>query len=175
MRVRQIEDEAGELFTGTGLIDEERDESFPVDELVHLIELGQVWLMCDAGDTAVGMVIVSIRDAAVYVEEIDVLPTYGRRGLGARLLEHVCDWARERGCPAVTLSTFRDVAWNGPFYRKHGFRDLTENEWTPGMAEIRRKESEHGLKVDERVFMRRDLIGAKGSAGAVTRRYVQGI
>jgi len=37
------------------------------------------------------------------------------------------------GCAAVTHSTFRDVPWNGLFYRKHGFRDLQPSEWTPGM------------------------------------------
>jgi predicted N-acetyltransferase YhbS len=85
------------------------------------------------------------------------LPAYGRRGLGARLLEGVCDWAEAHGYPAVTLSTFRDVPWNGPFYRKHGFRDLQPAEWTPGMQAIREKEAQHGLRVEARVFMRRDL------------------
>ena len=156
-RVRQIEDEAGEMFNGSGLIDEDRDESFPLDELIQLIEVGQVWVARDEDGAAVGMVIASVRESAVYVEELDVLPAYGRRGLGAQLLEHACDWARRQGCASVTLSTFRDVAWNGPFYRKHGFRDLGEDEWTPGMVEIRRKEAEHGLKVDARVFMLRNL------------------
>jgi hypothetical protein len=55
------------------------------------------------------------------------------------------------------LSTFRDVPWNGPFYRKHGFRDLQPAEWTPGMRAIREKEAQHGLRVEARVFMRRDL------------------
>jgi GNAT superfamily N-acetyltransferase len=88
---------------------------------------------------------------------MDVLPAYGRRGLGGRLLEAVCDWARAHGYPAVTLSTFRDVPWNGPFYRRHGFRDLRPAEWTPGMQAIREKEARHGLRVEARVFMRRDL------------------
>jgi len=59
----------------------------------------------------------------------------------------------------VTLSTFRDVPWNGPFYRKHGFKDLKPSEWTPGMKEIRENEARHGLLVDARVFMRRETDG----------------
>ena len=97
---------------------------------------------------------------AMYVEEMDVLPTHGRRGLGARLLGRVCTWAEAQGHAAVTLSTFRDVPWNGPFYRKHGFRDLEPAEWTPGMRAIREKEAQHGLHVEARVFMRRELGGA---------------
>ena len=74
-----------------------------------------------------------------------------------RLLEGVCAWAQARGYPAATLSTFRDVPWNGPFYRNHGFRDLPPAEWTPGMPAILDKEARHGLCVQARVFMRREL------------------
>jgi len=93
----------------------------------------------------------------VYVEEMDVLPEHGRRWLGARLLAGVCAWAQEQGYSAVTPSTFRDVPWNGPFYRRHGFRDLEPAEWTPGLLAIRTQESQHNLAVDARAFMRREL------------------
>ena len=155
-RIRQIEDEAGKAFSGLGLIDETLDASFPLDLLARLIDQGQVWVSC-LGDKPVGMVIASVREGAAYVEEMDVLPEHGRRGLGARLLARVCAWAEGEGLEAVTLSTFRDVAWNGPFYRRHGFRDLTSAEWTPGMREIREREARHGLRVEARVFMRRAL------------------
>ena len=114
-------------------------------------------MACDATDTPVGMVIASVREGAVYVEEMDVLAEHGRRGLGGRLLDTVCAWAQARGLPAVTLSTFRDVPWNGPFYRRHGFVDLPSAAWTPGMCAIREQEARHGLRTDVRVFMRRDL------------------
>lgn len=155
-RVREIEDEAGMIFSGLGIIDEALDVSFPRDNLVRLVDMGQVWVGCPEDDVPVGMVIASVREGAVYIEEMDVLPAHGRRGLGGRLLARVCAWARARGRPAVTLSTFRDVPWNGPFYRKHGFRDLQPAEWTPGMWAIRKKEAKY-LRVEARVFMRRDL------------------
>ena len=41
------------------------------------------------------------------------------------------------------------------YRRKHGFRDLQPAEWTPGMRAIREKESQHGLCIEARVFMRR--------------------
>jgi GNAT superfamily N-acetyltransferase len=131
--------------------------SFPLDDLARLVGMGQVWVGCLEDGLPVGMVIASVREGAVYVEEMDVLPEYGRRGLGARLLERVCAWAQAQGSAAVTLSTFRDVPWNGPFYRRHGFRDLEPAEWTPGMQAIREQEAQHGLAVEARVFMRREL------------------
>ncbi|MET0794579.1 MAG: GNAT family N-acetyltransferase, partial [Polyangiaceae bacterium] len=158
-RLREIEDAAGTLFSGLRLIDEALDASFPLEKLSELVARGQVWVVCATGDLPVGMVIASLEDSAVYLEEIDVLPTYGRRGLGARLLESVCTWARAQGHSAVTLSTFREVPWNGPFYRKHGFRDLEPKEWTPRMHAIREQEALHGLRIEARTFMRRDLRG----------------
>ena len=159
-RLREIEDEAGTMFAGMGLIDETLDAAFPPEALTRLIDSAQVWVACAADDVPVGVVIASQRDGAVYVEEMDVLPAHGRRGLGGQLLARVCAWAAEQGYSAVTLSTFRDVPWNGPFYRKHGFRDLKPSEWTPSMKEIHDKEARHGLLVDARVFMRRQLSEA---------------
>lgn len=156
-RIREIEDLAGTRFAGLDLIDESLDVSFPPEDLARLIDAGQVWVACDATDTPVGMVIAAVRDGAVYVEEMDVLAEHGRRGLGGRLLDAVCGWARAQGHPAVTLSTFRDVPWNGPFYRGHGFADLAPAEWTPGMRTIREQEARHGLHTEVRVLMRRDL------------------
>jgi GNAT superfamily N-acetyltransferase len=156
-RVGEIGDLAGTRFAGLDLIDESLDVPFPQDVLARLIDAGQVWMACDIADTPVGVLIASVREGVVYVEEIDVLAEHGRRGLGRRMLDAVCAWAQERGYPAVTLSTFRDVPWNGPFYRKHGFVDLAPAAWTAGMRVIREQEAHHGLRTDVRVFMRRDL------------------
>ena len=121
--------------------------------------MGQVWVACPEEGLAVGMVVASVREGTVYVEEMGVIPGHGRRGLGACLLACVCAWAQAQGYASVTLSTFRDVPWNGPFYRKQGFADLQPEEWTPGMRAIREREAKHGLRVEARVFMRRELGG----------------
>lgn len=157
-RLREIEDEAGQRFVGLPIYDETLDSSFPVDALARLLGMQQVWVVCQDDDRPVGMVIASALEGMAYVEELDVLPAHGRRGLGGRLLAHVFAWGAAQACGAVTLSTFRDVPWNGPFYRRHGFRDLTPEEWTPSMAAIRQRETEMGLKPDARVFMRRELL-----------------
>jgi len=156
-RLREIEDEAGERFDGLDIFDPSLSSSFSLDEMFRLAKLNQVWVACDSNDKPVGMIVASIRCGNGYIEELDVLPEHGRRGLGVRLLDQVCQWAREKGCVAVDLSTFRDVPWNGPFYRKNGFRDLSMEEWTAEMALIRELETKQGLVPDARVFMRRSL------------------
>jgi 4-diphosphocytidyl-2-C-methyl-D-erythritol kinase len=125
--------------------------------MFRLAKLNQVWVACDSNNQPVGMIVTSIRGPNAYIEELDVLPEHGRRGLGKRLIEHICNWALEHDCAAVELSTCRDVPWNGPFYRKNGFRDLSRGEWTDDMPEIRAIETRQGLAPEARVFMRRDL------------------
>ena len=154
-RLREIEDEAGERFNGLDIFDESLSSSFSLDEMYRLAKLNQVWVACNSNDNPVGMIVASIRGENAYIEELDVLLEHGRRGLGTRLIDQVCGWALAQGCTAIDLSTFRDVPWNGPFYRKLGFRELAESEWTADMPKIREIETKQGLKA--RVFMRRDL------------------
>ena len=158
--MRKIEDKASERFLGLGLIeDESSDSSYPLDELARLVTKEQVWVVCEDDDIPVGMIIASERDGIGYVEELDVLPDHGKHGLGSRLLEHACSWADQQGFTAIALSTFTSVPWNAPFYRKRGFRDLAPEEWTPQMHLLHKKEAELGLKMEDRVFMRRELDG----------------
>jgi hypothetical protein len=57
----------------------------------------------------------------------------------------------------VTLTTFRDVPWNRPWYERLGFRVLGEDELGPELR-ARRDEEEHlGLPAALRVCMRRDV------------------
>jgi hypothetical protein len=38
------------------------------------------------------------------------------------MLEQVIETPGRMGYPAVTLTTFRDVPWNAPFYTRWGFQ-----------------------------------------------------
>jgi len=111
----------------------------------------------EADDTPVGFALVGFLDAAAHIYELSVAETHGRQGLGRRLVEEACRFAAAEGKPAVTLSTFRDVAWNGPFYERMGFRYLGRNEWTPALHLLHYREIADGLPVDRRAFMRKEL------------------
>ena len=109
------------------------------------------------GETVVGFAYAEPIDGVCHLEEVDVLPAWGRRGIGRALVEAVVADARARGCPAVTLTTFRDVPWNAPFYARLGFRVLTPAELTRGLAEVVAHESARGLPASLRVVMRREV------------------
>jgi ribosomal protein S18 acetylase RimI-like enzyme len=109
-----------------------------------------------AGPAAAGA---AHRERAAHVEQVSVDPRYARRGLGRRLLDHVAAVARKRGLDAVTLTTFRDVPWNAPYYVRCGFRVLGDDELGPGLRRVRDEEAVHGLDPARRVCMRRELDG----------------
>lgn len=102
---------------------------------------------------AVGFALTSVRGASLYLDQISVDPAHGRKGLGAALMERVLKDAGRRGLKSVTLSTFRDLAWNGPFYRRLGFRELPRAQMQDWMREIEDIQKANGLDVSKRCFM----------------------
>ena len=98
---------------------------------------------------------VTIEAATAHLEEIDILPAHGRRGLGTRLVMHVCRWAGMNGFESVTLTTFRDVPWNMPFYERLGFRVMPTPELSPALRAVVEDETRRGLDPACRVVMKR--------------------
>jgi GNAT superfamily N-acetyltransferase len=94
---------------------------------------------------------------APHLEEIDVHPSHGRRGLGTRLVQAVCDWAAAAGHRAITLTTFRHVPWNMPWYRRLGFAELPAEAWSDAMRRQVASETARGLDPSRRLVMVRRL------------------
>lgn len=65
----------------------------------------------------------------LHIDEVDVLRPRQGQGFGRALLAHAAAWARAHGLTALSLTTFRNVPWNAPFYASFGFR-----EWDPADA-----------------------------------------
>lgn len=155
-RLGHIEESAAKLFDGTGLIYDSLD-TFPTGPLKELVDKGLVWVACLNDDVPIGAVIVTAHGETAHIEELNVLPEFGRRGIGAALLEHVCEWAKQSGSRTATLSTFRDIPWNQPFYRKHGFEEIPYDELNAQQLSMREIEISKGLPIEKRVIMRRYL------------------
>jgi len=174
--IKEIELKSAVRFKGTGLIDDLLDHHFEQGLLKELIGDGQVWVAepiflaapaapADQSQGSqsvnpqgpVGFAIATVLGPVAYLEEVDVLPSHGRRGLGRRLVETVADWARGRNFPHLTLSTFLNIAWNAPFYSTMGFEKLPKNQWSKEIEEIYMLEQKLGLPVEERTFMRLQL------------------
>ncbi|MBF6053144.1 GCN5 family acetyltransferase [Streptomyces eurocidicus] len=156
-RLRDIERAAGRLFADIDMTAVAEDEPPSPEVLRQYIDADRAWVHTDDRDVPVGYVVVDLVDGCAHIEQISVDPAHGRRRIGAGLIEHVGGWAKERGAPALTLTTFTEVAWNGPYYERCGFHPVPDAELTPGLREIREAEASHGLDRWPRVCMRRAL------------------
>jgi GNAT superfamily N-acetyltransferase len=116
---------------------------------------GLLWVAL-ADDVPVGFAHVEVIESdAVHLEEIDVYPGHGRRGLGTRLVTHVSDWAAAAGYVSVSLTTFRDLPWNMPFYRQLGFDVVPDFQLSAGLRAVVEDERRRGLDSSRRVVMRK--------------------
>ncbi|MET0417918.1 MAG: GNAT family N-acetyltransferase [Actinoplanes sp.] len=155
--MQAIEVAAGRVFATVGMDLVAGDEPLPEAALLGYQRDGRAWVAADAADRAVAYLIADWVDGIAHVEQVSVHPDHAGRGIGAALIEHVAGWARERGSPALTLTTFAEVAWNAPYYERLGFRRLPDAALTPGLIAIRAEEAAHGLDQWPRLAMRRDL------------------
>jgi GNAT superfamily N-acetyltransferase len=145
----EIDSRAETLFTVAGL--QLPRVVFPVDKLPNA---KAVFVQ---GRPPVGFIRVEEVDGLAHVEELAVLPSHMRRGIGSALLEAACAWAAGNGYKAITLITYADVPWNGPFYAARGFAEVSAT-LTPELAELRDWERTVGLdELGRRIVMRRDL------------------
>ena len=110
--------------------------------------------------------VADVIEGCAHVQQISVHPRGQGQGLGRALVEAVEQWAAGEGLRGLTLTTFRDVAWNRPLYEHLGFRTLSEEELTPGLRRLRAEEARYGLRPELRVCMYRPLRPPTGSAGA---------
>lgn len=164
--MQEVEVAAGRVFATVGMDAVAEDEPFPADVLLRYLQDGRAWVAVDDADRPVAYLIADRVDGNAHVEQVSVDPAYGRRGIGARLIEQAARWGREQGAPALTLTTFVEVAWNAPYYERLGFRRLDDAELAPGMRRVRAEEAEHGLERWPRVSMRKQLVGPNSMNGA---------
>lgn len=129
-------------------------EATSLDDLRRAQVEGRLWVARD-GDVPVGFAIgASFSARHAHLVEVDVLPSHGRRGIGAALVRAVCVWAADRGHDEITLTTFRDVPWNMPFYARLGFVEIPPAELDDDLVATLRDEAARGLVPERRVAMR---------------------
>ncbi len=117
----------------------------------------QIWVAVAPTGAPVGFALVHRLATVAHLHELDVHPAHARRGLGRCLIEAVVVWAEGEGLRAITLTTFRNIPWNAPYYARIGFRPLAADELSAELRAISDAEAAAGLPVSERVYMRRDL------------------
>lgn len=104
-----------------------------------------------------GFAVVAPLGKGLHLYELSVHRSDQGKGIGRTLLEHVVAYAREKGFPCVTLTTYSDISWNAPFYRSAGFNIVPRREAEPELKGILQKEIDAGANAQNRCIMRINL------------------
>ncbi|MCB1001852.1 MAG: GNAT family N-acetyltransferase [Acidimicrobiales bacterium] len=158
--MRDVERDAGRRFLGfpadTGLHEIAADDPPEAEVLAAHIDNDAAWVVTDAGEV-VAYAVASMIDDDAHLDQVSVRMSHQGRGIGTILVEVVCDWASSLDFEAVSLTTFRDVPFNGPFYAARGFVEVDEDRCGDELRSLRDHERYLGLDVQPRIVMRRTL------------------
>ena len=147
-----IEAAAATLFdTVEGLPQIGRD-TIPVETLQRYIRKGHC-LVAFVGDDMAGFLVSEPFGRELHIRELSVDPAFQKRGIGAGLLRACMIDAHNSGFRALTLTTFRDVPWNGPFYASRGFEEVADLDAHPRLAEELANDEAAELPKETRIAM----------------------
>jgi GNAT superfamily N-acetyltransferase len=148
VRLAEIEEQSDPGLDGSGL------GALPSSDLRDGRAPASVLLV--SGRPAVAFIRVDEVDGCAHIDQLAVLRSAARHGIGQALLDAVIAWALEHGYPALTLSTFVESRWNDRVYGPSGFVPMPV--LTPGLLELRDWERAIGLDATgPRVVLRREL------------------
>lgn len=151
--LKDIEEAAATLFTTTKYGLELQLDTLSNEILEKQQKENCVWLALDEKNKAVAFAVVLIINNFAHLHEISVDPKYGRKGIGTKIIQTIMFWAKATKLKGLTLSTFRDIPWNAPFYKKLGFREMKDEEISQELQNIRNDEKINGLPLNERLMM----------------------
>jgi GNAT superfamily N-acetyltransferase len=116
---------AAQSFAGRDVPDRVFSDFTPAEAWAGRQQAGTLWV-AQAEGAVVAFLGAHVEDDRLHIDEFAVAQPRQGQGLGRRMLTLAVDWARARGLAAVSLTTFRNVPFNGPFYASCGFED-----WPP--------------------------------------------
>jgi len=157
-RLPAIEVAAAAIFPAEDLAPALREDSDPLSFFEQAFSADRLWVARTLAPAApVGFAAAILLDGQAHLQEIDVLPEHARQGLGRALVVQVIRWAQAMNYRFLTLTTFRHLAWNAPFYASLGFVEVAEPELGPQLRQLLAEETSLGLDPDKRIAMRFDL------------------
>ncbi|WP_274626426.1 GNAT family N-acetyltransferase [Arvimicrobium flavum] len=152
-RLAGVETRAAALFSAHGHPEVGNAPASDASSIRTLTDGCDVWVAADRDDAPVGFAVAYQLGGHLHLKELSVDPAHGRRGIGARLVGCVRDAARRRGLPAVSLTTYRDVPFNQPYYERLGFRELPLHEAADELVRCFHREVPPGSSPQSRVLL----------------------
>ncbi|MEO3997138.1 GNAT family N-acetyltransferase [Mesorhizobium sp. CAU 1732] len=154
-----IENRAAQLFRQHGYPEIADNPFASVADFRAMAKGHEVWVATTAGGEPAGYAVAGPLGSFLHLRELSVDPVHGRKGLGAALVRRVVQASAARGLEGVSLTTFRAVPFNQPFYETLGFSELPLDSAPPALREAFLRELPEDVAPAARVLMVRATDG----------------
>lgn len=149
----RIENRAAGLFREHGYASVADAPFATVADFRAMLAGHEAWVAVLNSGELVGYAVAGPLAGFLHLRELSVDPAHGRRGIGTALVGHVIDVAARGLYPGVTLTTFRDVPFNAPFYARLGFGELALEAAAGELRAAFHREVPEGVDPAKRVLM----------------------
>jgi ribosomal protein S18 acetylase RimI-like enzyme len=152
-----VERSAAEIFRTVNL--DFLSDGPTMDELFlsKLMNSSHLWVAVNELDRPIGFAGGEIIDGNFHISEISVAQDAQGKGVGNALIGELIRRVKEEGYTTITLTTYRDLPWNGPWYHKLGFLEVKVHEMGEEYSKILDSEAQHGHDMNFRCIMRKVL------------------
>ena len=125
----------------------------PTERHHQLIALSTCWVAIDGENRPQGFLSAERQGQDLHIHELSVMQSMQGQGLGRQLIEVAKDYARSSNLRFVTLTTFKNVPWNAPFYSRLGFQAKVTSDLDERLAAKFNEESKQGFAPESRCAM----------------------
>ncbi len=125
---------------------------------LRFISQGYSWVAVNAEDHPIGFINVEPLAQGLHIGELSVHQQWQRQGVGRLLIMQALGYALKNHYAEVTLTTFRQIPWNAPYYQRFGFEILTPADLSPALLALHQKEIQMGFSAECRCVMRLKVI-----------------
>lgn len=147
-----IEAMAGRIFTPGSIPENVLAERVPDDIFMEAISHDRLVVAVDFSLCPVGFAFWQDIERSALLSLIEVNPRHGRKGLGTALVLSIINQVAKGRFSYLYLTTFNNIPWNAPFYKKLGFTRLDDEDQPKWIKDILLEEYEKGL--NDRIAMR---------------------
>jgi GNAT superfamily N-acetyltransferase len=152
-----VERSAAELFRTVNLHFIVDNPPLDPNFLAAMADVNHLWVAVDRAGQPIGFAGGENIAGNFHLVEISVAQPYQGRGIGKSLMAQMTEDIRREGYKAITLTTYRDLPWNGRWYTRMGFSEVPVVEMGQEFWKIWQIEARHGFDMAARCLMRKVL------------------
>ncbi|CZS88882.1 related to GNAT family acetyltransferase [Rhynchosporium agropyri] len=150
----QVEHSAAQIYRTAGMDSLADGATLDPYILITIANAGYLLIAANRFDEPIGFLGGNYLSGNFHIIELSVAREYQGRGIGSALVTTMSQQVRLEGYRSITLTTFKDLPWNAPWYAKLGFEEVKAQDMGKEFEKLVDSEARHGLDPKRRCVMR---------------------